>query len=156
MGYGNPGRLDDGLGPALIERLEGSAPADVTLDANYQLQVEDAATVAAHETVVFVDAAVAGPEPYCFARVEPEPGVSFSSHSLRPGAVVAAAQDLFAATTDAYVLCIRGYEFDEFGEALSEGARANLEAAFEFMARLMATRAFEEAVTVPASHGDAP
>ena len=66
IGYGNPGRLDDGLGPALAAAIESAAPAGVTVDADYQLTVEDAAAVAEHDVVVFADAAVDGPEPFYF------------------------------------------------------------------------------------------
>ena len=43
IGYGNPGRLDDGLGPALAAAVEKLAIPGVTVDADYQLNVEDAA-----------------------------------------------------------------------------------------------------------------
>ena len=46
IGYGNPGRMDDGLGPATIDELEKLAIDGVDLDADYQLTVEDAAAVA--------------------------------------------------------------------------------------------------------------
>jgi hydrogenase maturation protease len=133
IGYGNPGRLDDGLGPALAAAIERRGIGGVTVDADYQLTVEDAAAIAEHDVVVFADAAVAGPEPFSFRRIEPKPPMSFSSHSVEPEAVVALAHDLFGVRTKAYVLAIRGYVFNEFGEALSERARANLAAALRFI-----------------------
>ena len=69
--YGNPGRLDDGLGPALAERVSALELDGVTVDADYQLAVESAPDIAAHEVVVFVDAAVSGPEPFEFRALEP-------------------------------------------------------------------------------------
>ena len=72
IGYGNPGRLDDGLGPALAEALAALELPGVTVEANYQLTVEDAAAVAEHDVVVFADASVNGPEPYSFQPVEPK------------------------------------------------------------------------------------
>ena len=56
FGFGNPARGDDGLGPALIERLDALALEGVTTDSDYQLTIEDAALVAEHDVVVFVDA----------------------------------------------------------------------------------------------------
>jgi DNA-binding response OmpR family regulator len=41
IGYGNPGRLDDGLGPALAETLQRLDLPGVTVDADYQLTAED-------------------------------------------------------------------------------------------------------------------
>ncbi len=136
IGYGNPGRLDDGLGPALAAALERLDLPGVTVDADYQLTVEDAAAVAAHDVVVFADAAVGGPEPFSFERLEPSAALSFSSHSVPPAAVLAMARDLFDAGTAGYMLGIRGYEFNEFGERLSKRARANLDAALEFLVPL--------------------
>lgn len=135
IGYGNPGRLDDGLGPALAARIEALAIPDVTVDADYQLTVEDAEAAARHAAVVFADATVSGPAPFDFRPLAPAaPGVDFSSHSLAPEGVLALARDLFDARPAAYALAIRGYEFNEFGERFSAAARRNLEAATAFIA----------------------
>ncbi len=133
LGYGNPGRLDDGLGPALVEQLVTAGLQDVTLDSDYQLTVEDAAAVAEHEVVIFVDAAATGAEPFSFTRVEPREEISFSTHSVSPAAVLGLAQYCFKAKVPGYALGIRGYEFDGFGEGLSEGARGNLRLALAFL-----------------------
>ena len=145
IGYGNPGRLDDGLGPALVEALEKLAIAGVDLDADYQLIVEDAAAVAAHKVVIFADAAETGPEPFYLRPVEPKGELGFSSHGCQPGQVMALAQELFRAETKGYILGIRGYEFNEFREALSEKAKANLAAATEFLVKVLRGRNFEAA-----------
>jgi len=145
VGYGNPGRLDDGLGPALAEALEKLDLPGVAVDADYQLTVENAADVAEHDVVVFADAHVSGPEPFSVRRVRPGPGtVGFSSHSVEPQAVLVLARQLFAAEPEAYVLAIRGYEFDAFGEALSDRARVNLAAAVDYMQTALRTGCFEE------------
>ena len=145
IGYGNPGRLDDGLGPALVEALEKLAIAGVDLDADYQLIVEDAAAVAAHKVVIFADAAETGPEPFYLRPVEPKGELGFSSHGCQPGQVMALARELFRAETKGYILGIRGYEFNEFREALSEKAKANLAAATEFLVKVLRGRDFEPA-----------
>lgn len=146
IGYGNPGRLDDGLGPALAAALEKRNLPGVTVEADYQLTVEDAAALAEHDVVVFADADAAGPEPYSFRRVDPgKTGLSFTSHSIAPAAVLALAHTLFAAKTEGYVLGIRGYEFDQFGESLSPRARANLEAATKFIAGVLGEGSFDQA-----------
>jgi hydrogenase maturation protease len=145
IGYGNPGRLDDGLGPALAAELARLDLPGVHVDADYQLTVEDAADVAGHEVVVFADADAAGPEPFSFRRVEPRGGLGFTSHGLEPAGVLALARDLFNADATGYILGIRGYEFDAFGERLSRGARANLAAAVEFLLPVLTHRTFREA-----------
>ncbi len=134
IGYGNPGRLDDGLGPALAEALEGiSDLPDVTIDADYQLTVEDAAAVAEHDIVVFADASVNCTEPFLFEQIEAKSSMSFSSHSVEPQAVLGLARDMFKAETQAFTLGIRGYEFNEFGQKLSDKAQKNLNEALEFI-----------------------
>ncbi len=145
IGYGNPGRLDDGLGPALAEALAARAIPGLTVDADYQLVVEDAAAVAAFDVVIFADAAVEGREPFGFRPVEPGGELSFSSHSCEPEAVMAMAQRLFQANTRGYALGIRGYTFNEFGEGLSAAARDNLEAALAFVDGVIRNELFDDA-----------
>lgn len=133
IGYGNPGRLDDGLGPALADALEPMDLPGVTVESNYQLTVEDAAAVAEHDAVIFADAAVSGPEPFDFRPIAPGHGEGFSTHSVQPETVLGLARRLFRARTDGYILGIRGYEFNEFGQRLSERAEENLDAAVGFV-----------------------
>ena len=135
IGYGNPGRLDDGLGPAMAEALEALAIPGVEVQADYQLTVEDAAAVAEHEVVVFLDASMTGPETFSYVRVttDESPGVGFTSHWLDPATLLGLARRLFSSRADGYVLAVRGYEFDDFGERLSVRARANLTAALAFL-----------------------
>ena len=129
FGYGNPARGDDGLGPAVASHFESLALDDVTVDADYQLTVEDAAQVAEHDITVFVDASVDGPEPYTLSRVKPEDGGSFSSHSVSPGQVTGLAESLFDAKGDIYIMGIRGYAFEMFTEHLTDQASENLQLA---------------------------
>jgi hydrogenase maturation protease len=137
IGFGNPGRLDDGLGPACAEAVAALELDGVTVDSDYQLTVEDAAAAAEHEVVIFADASVNGKEPFSFERVEPAVEMSFSTHSVDPASVMALACDMFAAATRGYILAIRGYEFDAFGERLSARAAENLEAAVAHVAALI-------------------
>lgn len=140
IGYGNPGRLDDGLGPALAGALEAMALPGVTIEADYQLNVEHAALAAEHDVVVFADADVSCDPPFRFERIEPTVELSFSSHSLSPAAVLGTARSLLRAGTLGYVLGIRGYAFNEFGECLSPEAVCNLAEAVEFLAKRVQAR----------------
>ncbi|MBN1142370.1 MAG: hydrogenase maturation protease [Deltaproteobacteria bacterium] len=143
IGYGNPGRLDDGLGPALAEAVAQLNLPGLTVDSDYQLTVEDAAAVAEHDLVIFADASINGEEPFFYREIFPKGGLSFSSHSVEPEAVLAMAADLFGAATRGYALGIRGYLFDEFGERLSERARGNLASALDFLIPLLKKRLSE-------------
>ena len=144
IGYGNPGRLDDGLGPACAAAVEKLELPGVAVDADYQLTVEDAGDIAEYDVVVFADASVNGAEPFSFEPVSPNPAVGFSTHSVEPEAVLAMAHDMFKAETKGYALAIRGYEFNEFGERLSTTAAENLARAVEFIAGVMRENTFTE------------
>jgi hydrogenase maturation protease len=139
IGFGNPGRLDDGLGPALAKAIEDRAIPGVTVDADYQLTVDDAADAAKHDVVIFADAAVAGVAPFWIKQVYPSlvGKVDFTSHSCSPVGVLTLAKQLFQAEPIGFVLGIRGYEFNEFNERLSEKATANLGEAIEHLAEAL-------------------
>ncbi len=137
FGIGNPGRRDDGLGPALAEALEARQLAGVTIDADYQLTIEDSVSVAEHDLVVFADADAVGPEPYSLKPIGPAAGgVGFSTHGAEPGGVIALAQQVFDKKTEAYLFGIRGYEF-ELSVEMTEKAKANLEKALAFLEPLL-------------------
>jgi hydrogenase maturation protease len=128
LGYGNPGRQDDGLGPALANRIEGlGRPGLTTLDA-YQLNIEDALDVAEHDVVWFVDAARTGPSPFCVRELSGAVSHEFTSHLVRPEAILALARDGWGRTPKAFLLAIRGYRF-AFVERLTTAAARNLRAA---------------------------
>ena len=143
IGFGNPGRLDDGLGPAFAEaatrladngllgdRLLGNR---LTVESCYQLAVEHAAQVANFDVVIFADADVRCPEPYRFERLQPCTEAAFTTHHVEPATLLGLARDLFGATPDGYLLGIRGYEFNDFGERLSPRAQNNLAAAEQLL-----------------------
>lgn len=134
LAWGNPGRRDDGLGPAVAAALEALALPGVAVETGYQLEVEDAAELARYGRVLFVDADRAGEAPFQVRRLEPEAGgIGFTSHSVAPGRLLALGRELFGARPEAWLMGIRGYEFDEFGEGLSPRAQANLETAVGFI-----------------------
>lgn len=144
IGYGNPGRLDDGLGPALAEAVSHRKFENVTVDSNYLLTVEDAAAIAEHDVVIFVDASVNSEEPFEFKSIAPKTVNTFSSHTIEPEIVLGFAYDLFGAKTKGYTLGIRGYEFNEFGEQLSSAAQDNLIATIEFLFELLEKKNFDQ------------
>ncbi len=139
IGYGNPGRQDDGLGPAFINELETLDLPGLTLQSNYQLSVEDAFDIQNFDYVIFVDACISGDEPFTFEPLAAPEHALMGSHSLSPGAVLQLCQTLYAKSPEAYVLAIRGVEFDQFDEQLSSSAAANLKAALTYFQAWLAT-----------------
>jgi hydrogenase maturation protease len=138
-GIGNPGRQDDGLGVRFVERLERLAlPEHISLEANYQLTPEDALALAEHDAVLFVDATVApgAPVPYALDEVSPASEVSFSTHALTMGSLLALCARLYGKAPRAYAMALPGYAFDVNAE-LSPGARDNLDRALDDLLPLL-------------------
>ena len=81
LGYGNPGRQDDGLGPAVAAGIDGLGWPNITAYDNYQLNIEDAVDVAENDVVWFVDAAKAGQAPYAVHDVAPAATIEFTNYS---------------------------------------------------------------------------
>jgi hydrogenase maturation protease len=131
IGYGNPGRGDDGLGPALAARLAALRLAGVTAVSEYQLSIEHAELVARHDVVVFADAArdAAAGEPFYLRPVTPSPDASCFSHQVSPQAVLQLAADCFDARPAGWLLGIRPLDLDSFAEGLTPTAMGNLTSA---------------------------
>lgn len=144
--YGNPGRLDDGLGAACGRFLEKFRLQGVDIEIDYQLNVEDAMTVSEYDAVVFVDACLNGQGPFQFSEVEPKPAISYTSHSVEPEHLLSLAKEMFGSKAEGYALGIRGYEFNEFGEELSPGALRNLDLAVDFLKKVALEGNFRDAL----------
>jgi hydrogenase maturation protease len=132
IGYGNPGRTDDGLGPAVAARISELELANVSVDDPYQLSIEDSLEIAAHDLVWFVDSAKSGAEPFDDRPLQPASQIAFDSHHLTPETLLAITAGCCGAAPEARLIGVRGYEFG-LGEALSPGAAANLEQAVAFL-----------------------
>ncbi|NMC62992.1 MAG: hydrogenase maturation protease [SAR324 cluster bacterium] len=133
IGYGNPGRQDDGLGPACASIMESQGIRNLDVESNYQLVVEDSTVLAEHDVVVFVDASKDCNPPFEISSIPPEFTSSFSSHILDPQTLLATTKHLFGKHPAAYLMQIRGYYFDEFYEQLSLEAKENLKKAVAFL-----------------------
>ncbi|MBN2552645.1 MAG: hydrogenase maturation protease [Spirochaetales bacterium] len=136
VGYGNPGRQDDGLGPEIVQELERLRLPGLALEADYQLSIEHAADLQQADRVIFVDAAVSGPEPFELKRLEASRSIEFTSHTLAPEAVLAICRDTYQRAPEALLIAVRGYSF-EFAEGLTDMARHNKGKALEFIRNLI-------------------
>jgi len=134
LGWGNPSRGDDALGPELVRRLEALALErsewrDYEFLTDFQLNPEHAMDLAQRDLVLFADASVEAQAPFSFSRLQPVQDRSFTSHALSPSAVLAVYHQVYGSEPpDAYLLAIRGETF-ELGEPMSAAARRHLEAA---------------------------
>jgi hydrogenase maturation protease len=139
-GYGNPGRKDDGLGPILVELVEKwiveERIKNISVDSNYQLNIEDAYTIRDYDIVIFIDASIEDIDDFIITRVEPSEKVNYTMHSVSPSFVLNLCNKLYHYTPETFLLHIKGYEF-QLQEGLSEKGRNNLESAFTFVKNLL-------------------
>lgn len=137
--WGNPSRGDDALGPALIERIAAAQPGrpewgEVDLLTDFQLQPEHALDLEGRSRVLFVDASVSCVPPFIFERLQPVRDFGYTTHAMKPEALLAVYRQVSGrAPPPAWLLTVRGVSF-ALGDALSPQARANLEAALDFLA----------------------
>jgi hydrogenase maturation protease len=145
VGYGNPGRRDDGLGPWIAGELEQRHGDRLTVQTVFQLGIELCVEMACHKVVFFVDAARSGPEPFHVRRLVPAGfgvtrsmiGAGFTTHLSSPEVLLALCESSFAAQPSAWLVGVRGYSFGG-GEGLSKRGRRNASAATAFLDALLA------------------
>jgi hydrogenase maturation protease len=134
IGYGNPSRGDDGLGPAAndaIERLMTDHPmwGEIEIVTDFQLQVEFVTDLADRQRIVFIDAVASGAEPFAFGPLEAKQDASITTHSLSPASLLTVYRNFHGDDAPpCFLLGIRGYDFD-LGVPLSAQAQHNLDAA---------------------------
>jgi hydrogenase maturation protease len=133
IGYGNPGRGDDGLGPALARRIEARSVSGVTVEIDYQLTVDHALMISGFGAVVFADAALDAEGPFYFRRLDGAAPQALGSHSVTPEAALGLAGLLFGARPEGHVLGLRGASYGAMDEGLSVTALASLERAEAFL-----------------------
>ena len=139
IGYGNPSRNDDGVGLAVVNHLrqrlglssldgDDSGFSDLGRDLDtlflQQLTPELAETLAAYDSVFFVDAHVATfPEMVRRTPIREGMAPAMVSHHVRPEGLLALARLLYGRAPAAELLSIRGSDFD-FGTCLSPATAA--------------------------------
>ena len=143
LGYGNPGRGDDGIGPILIERLEQYfSPAQenqhqISFLTAMQLQPEHVLDLEMHEKVMLVDAGMGTPAPFSFKQVSPNRDDSFTTHALSPWSLLAIYREILVKEPPpTFLLTIRGEQFS-LGAPLSPMVRTRLEQALAFVLALL-------------------
>ncbi|WP_428609827.1 hydrogenase maturation protease [Sedimenticola sp.] len=140
IGYGNPSRGDDAIGPCLLDLLtEYREDLQQHYEAitDFQLQIEHVTDLQQRELLLFVDASVSAPAPFGFSRLTPQRDHSYSSHSLSPATLLSVYTEVYKVTPPpAYLLAIPGYRF-ELGTPLSHQAAGHLEQAVDFVRALL-------------------
>lgn len=139
VGYGNPLRSDDGVGPAVAARLAGDprlAGADIR--GAHQLTPELALDASRASLLVLVDAGVGeAPGEVSVRRLEPgsDPGGAWTHHT-DPAGIVALARDLYGAAPPVVMISI-GPASLEVGETLSDVVAASVTRAADLVATVV-------------------
>jgi hydrogenase maturation protease len=152
IGYGNVDRGDDGVAFVVVNELrrrmgrsvlqeEDTGLDDLTRHNDtifmQQLVPEVMELFTAYDRMVFVDAHV-GPdrEDLNCSPVLPEYVASSFTHHMTPPAFLAFLKTLYHCEPEAYLVSIRGYDFD-FTRTLSPGTRALVGRAADAIQKLM-------------------
>lgn len=138
IGYGNPGRGDDGLGPAFMEIIENEVLQfrnNITFEESFQLAPEDAYKLSACDIVYFVDADMSDSNnSFTLNEVQPRELPPYTSHAITSEYLLHLCAEIFGKRPAAYKLAIRGYNW-EFGEDLTSNAKQNLLLAMDFFTK---------------------
>jgi hydrogenase maturation protease len=137
IGYGNPLRGDDGVGPRVVEAIEELHLPGVRTLTCHQLSPEHAEPISQARVVVFVDAAVDAPKAVQLRQLEPGGSSQLMAHAADPRTMLALARDVFGHCPEAWWLTIPAVKLG-FGEELSPVARHGCEVALEQIRTLAA------------------
>lgn len=133
IGIGNPGRSDDGIGWAALEKLREMG-VEGTFEYRYQLNVEDAELISRFTEVLLIDASQNDlPGGYQLYQVPKISEFNFSTHELSPATIVNLSASIFDRHPKVHLLEIKGYQW-EIGEGLSKKAREHMSQAISYLA----------------------
>jgi hydrogenase maturation protease len=151
VGYGNPLRSDDGVGPAVAERLAlDPRLRGAEIRAEYQLTPELALDASTASLLVLIDAAEdVAPGEVVVRRLGPGEGAGGApveeagpplTHHLGPAGLLGLASQLFGSAPDDVVIIGIGPASFEVGETLSPVVEAAVSRAVELVAGIVAER----------------
>jgi hydrogenase maturation protease len=140
IGYGNPLRRDDGIGPRVAEAIAAANYPSVHVRPVRQLVPELVADIAEARMVVFVDA-LADPSrttvelmPLHDAEI-----TDWSTHTAHPRALLALTRAIYQRVPEAWWLTVPARDFD-FGEGFSSVAAEGVRQAIALFNKLIQTR----------------
>ena len=138
IGFGNPLRRDDGIGPAVAEALAGLGLPGVRVRVVHQLTPELAADLSGVRLAVFVDAQLGG-DPLTTTRLTGDVAEPVMTHAVDPRTLLALARAVYGRGPEAWLVTAAGADFG-FGDCLSAAGRENAQAACTWIDRLMRAR----------------
>ena len=130
IGYGNPQRRDDGLGPYIVKGLQPlfEHRSDVHLLVLHQLEPDVIDALKNAHTILFVDATVEMlAEGHHWAEIQPEiKTLPCLIHQVTPSFILGLLQCLYRRNPVAWMISIQGDDFS-FGNVLSSEAQKRAE-----------------------------
>jgi hydrogenase maturation protease len=152
IGYGNPQRRDDGIGPYIVDRLRPIFKhlKKVHLLVRHQLEPDIIDTLKIADRLLFVDAsAEALTEGRQWAEVRPELNtMPFLIHQVAPAFILGLLQSLYHRHPQTWIISVAGADFG-FGTALSASARKRAEQVIGEITEYILTYTAEIESTIP-------
>ena len=134
LGYGNPLRGDDGVGPAVAELLRRALP-EAEIIISHQMTPELCEAISQADMAVFVDSAVEGAAGEIRRRdMAPDPAAPPFSHHATPGALLHMAAVLYGHAARGVLYSVAGVSF-ELGEGLSPQVAQSVHAVADAIVR---------------------
>jgi len=147
IGYGNPQRRDDGIGPYIVKRLQPlfEHRSDVHLLVLHQLEPDVIDTLKNAHTILFVDATVGElAKGRHWVEIQPEiKTLPCLIHQVAPSFILGLLQCLYRQTPAAWMVSLQGDDFS-FGRGLSSGAQKRAEQVIGEIAEFVLTEVPEK------------
>ena len=137
LGYGNPSRGDDAVGPLLIEYLSTLQLPEIELITDFQLQIEHILDMQDRRLVLFIDAAVSHSQALELHALHPEHYQTLSTHALSPQQLLGICQHVTGQLPAlSYLLSIKATQF-ELGAPLSPDMQQHYQHACQLLTQML-------------------
>jgi hydrogenase maturation protease len=138
VGFGNPQRRDDGIGPYIVGQLKSALKAYDTIGFLSVRHPEPTIVEALHgaDQILFVDATIrvltCG---WQLNRIQPDTqALPFTTHHFTPMAILGIIKMIYGYCPPAWMLTVQGFDFG-FGQGLTSGAKKRACSAISLIVR---------------------
>jgi hydrogenase maturation protease len=133
IGYGNPTRMDDGVGWYIAKMIRDGISDKVDVMEADQLSVEMIEDIKDRQVVIFVDAHVSEEDDWIrISEVQPDTKLGLTAHIVSPSNLLSICQSIYNKYPKAYLYSVKGVNFD-FSEELSEQTRKSADEAIKLV-----------------------
>ncbi|MBL7175030.1 MAG: hydrogenase maturation protease [Desulfobacteraceae bacterium] len=143
IGYGNPQRRDDGIGPYVIDRLNTilGYKKEIHILSLHQLEPDLIEELRYANLLIFVDAATGQVEGgWRWVKVQSElRDLHYVTHHFKPSFLLGLLQSIYHHCPRTWLVSVQGDDF-EFGEGLTSGAEKRARMVVSEIVRFILTR----------------